>query len=79
MRYNYNVTKGGDNMELEAKMTVKPKDDYNKAKYEILSAYNTFSRLSDQQKRQLLVELFGITNYQIACEKLKVIFSIDLN
>ena len=66
-------------MELEAKMKVEPKDDYNKAKYEIIGAYNTFSRLSDQQKQQLLVELFGITNYQIACEKIKVIFGIDLN
>ncbi len=61
-------------MELEPILTIEPKDDYNKAKYEIIGAYKTFSRLSDQQKRKLLVELFGITSYEIACEKMKDIF-----
>ena len=51
---NYQVTVG-----------VEPTNDYDKAKQDILKAFNSIQKLSPQQQQMLAEELVGATNVAI--------------
>ena len=53
--------RGDKNMKnIEIKLDVEPKDNYEKAKKDLIQAKLSFEKLTEQQKEWLVVEVLGL-------------------
>ena len=55
------------------KMDVEPTDKYEKAKKDLITAFNSFHELSQEKKEQLIRELVGEQAFQTVFELMKLI------
>lgn len=59
---------------IELKLDAEPKDNYEKAKHDLLQALKSYDKLTPQQKECLMKEFIGATNMTTICTVLKQYF-----
>ena len=50
--------------EYKMKFDVEPENNYEKAKQDLIKAISSFNKLTDQEKKNLITEVFGIEAMQ---------------
>ena len=46
--------------DIEIKLDVEPKDNYEKARKDLMQAKFSFEKLTEQQKEQVIKDVFGV-------------------
>lgn len=60
--------------DIELKLDVEPKDNYEKAKKDLLEALKSYEKLSPIQRESLMREFFGAANVIAICNMFKQYF-----
>ena len=60
--------------DIELKLDAEPKDNYEKAKKDLLQALKSYEQLSPIQRESLMREFFGATNVIAICNMFKQYF-----
>lgn len=60
--------------DIEYKIDAEPKDNYEKARQDLLQALKSYGDLSPTEKESLMKEFFGVANVAAVCNMLKQYF-----